>query len=53
MRLQEEVTEGCLDVDNDAPVVLQLTDNETVRMAIRPSKDKSANNSFHLTGALV
>jgi hypothetical protein len=40
MTLHEEVTGGRLNVNNDAPVALQLTDSETVRMGIHPNKDE-------------
>jgi hypothetical protein len=38
MKLDEEAIEECSNVDNDVPLVLQLTDGETVHMVMRPDK---------------
>jgi hypothetical protein len=38
MKLDEETIEGCLNVDSDSSVVLQLTNSEIVHMVLHPDK---------------
>jgi hypothetical protein len=47
MKLDEEVIKECLNVANNAPVILQLIDSETVHMVTHPNKGVDTDDEIN------